>query len=121
MTTQADHLGLYAKGWTEGDVDTILQSLADEYVMDDPNSGRITKAAFADYFNGFKAQMDNLRDKSRPFLEVSELMTQEADGLLTAWVWWAVPGTPVQGSGLIKVGTHGVVSERLTFYTKLPD
>ena len=119
--TAADMLGLYAKGFSEGDVDTIVQSLADQYVMDDPHSGRITRIAFVDYFNGFKEQMDAVRDRSRPFMEFSDLITQDVEGVLTAWVWWAVPGTPVQGSGLIKVGEEGVVSERLAFYTKLPE
>ena len=119
--TAADKLGLYAKGWTEGEVGTIVQSLADDYVMDDPHSGRITKAAFAAYFKGFKDQMDAVRERSRPFMEVSDLMTQDVDGVLNAWVWWAIPGTPVQGSGLIKVTDQGVVSERLAFYTKLPE
>jgi hypothetical protein len=118
---KADYLGLYAKGWGDGDLSVVLQSLADEYVMDDPNSGRISKADFSGYFTGFKDQMDPIRDKSRPFMEVGEVLTQEAEGVLTAWVWWSIPGTPVQGSGLIKVGETGVSSERLAFYTKLPE
>ena len=117
---KADYLGLYAKGWTEGEVDVVLQSLADEYVMDDPDSGRISKADFSGYFTTFKSHMDPIRDVSRPFMEVSELLTQESGGVLTAWVWWAIPGTPTQGSGLIKVSDRGVLSERLAFYTKLP-
>ena len=118
---KADYLGLYAKGWTEGDVDVVLQSLADEYIMDDPNSGRISKGNFSSYFTSFKNQVDPMRDKNRPFMEVSEVLSQEAEGVLTAWVWWLVPGTPIQGGGLIKVGEQGVLSERLTFYTKLPE
>ncbi len=31
------------------------------------------------------------------------------------------PGHGVQGAGLIKVGDDGVRSEKLTFYTKLPE
>ena len=118
---KAEYFGVYAKGWTEGDVNVILQSLADEYMMDDPNSGRISKADFSGYFTSFKNQVDPIRDKTRPFMEVSEVLSQEAEGILTAWVWWLIPGTPIQGSGLIKVGERGVLSERLAFYTKLSE
>ena len=41
--------------------------------------------------------------------------------MLTAWVWWSIPNTSIQGAGLIKVGDHGVVSERLAYYTPLPE
>jgi hypothetical protein len=55
-----------------------------------------------------------------PFMDLSEVVTQEADGVLTAWCWWAIPGTDVKGSGLIKVGDDGVQSEVITYYTRLP-
>jgi len=117
----AEYLGIYARGWTEGNLNILLQSMADEYVIDDPNAGRISKANFSSYFTAFKDQMDPMRDKHRPFMEIGEVLTQEAEGVLTAWAWWSVPGTPIQGSGLIKVGNKGVLSERLAFYTKLPE
>ena len=65
--------------------------------------------------------LDQLLEARRPFIELSEIVTQEEGGILTAWAWWVVPGTPIEGSGLIKVGPNGVLSERLTFYTKLPE
>ena len=118
----SDYLSGYAAGWSNGDLQVILGSLADGYEMDDPNSGLITKAAFSEYFAGFKAQVDSMRGPTTAALmELSELVTKEEGGVLTAWAWWAVPGTPIQGSGLIKVGDNGVLSERLTFYTKLPE
>ncbi len=54
------------------------------------------------------------------FMEISEVLTDEKDGILTAWCWWAIPGTNIRGSGLIKVGSEGVRSEVITYYTKLP-
>ena len=47
-------------------------------------------------------------------------MKEEGDGL-TASCWWAIPGTDFQGSGLIKVESDGVRSERIAYYTKHPD
>jgi hypothetical protein len=52
-------------------------------------------------------------------IEVSEIVAGEEGGVLTAWCWWSVPGTELQGGGLIKVGDDGVLSERVTYYTSL--
>ena len=116
------HLNRYAEGWTVGDAAIILESLDDSYVMDDPNSGMINKSGFAEYLNAFKGQVEGIRGQTGSnLLEVSEVVTQPDGDNLTAWVWWMVPETPIQGGGLIKVGPNGVLSERLTFYTKLPE
>jgi hypothetical protein len=57
----------------------------------------------------------------QPFLAISEVVTQENEGAIDAWVWWEVPGTEIKGGGLIKVGAEGVSSEVITYYTKLPN
>ncbi len=117
-----DYLNQYAEGWTKGDAQIIAGSLADSYQLDDPNAGMINKQAFADYLAGMWQMVEGIRGKtSDPLLDITEVVTQEDQGIITAWVWWAVPGTPIQGSGLIKVGDQGVLSERLCFYTKLPE
>ena len=118
----ADHLGTYAEGWIKGDADILTKALADEYTFDDPNAGKIPKSNMAEYMAGFKEEIASLRggDSSEPFLEVSELVTQEEGDSLTAWCWWSVPGTEMKGSGLIKVGPEGVRSEVITYYTSLP-
>jgi hypothetical protein len=118
----SDHLSRYAEGWAKGDPGIILESLDDGYELDDPNSGSISKTALAGYFAAFRGQVEEIRGQtSSPFMEFSDLVTQQEGTDLTAWVWWAVPETPIQGSGLIKVGPNGVLSERLAFYTKLPE
>ena len=38
------------------------------------------------------------------FMELSEVVSHEEEDGLTAWCWWAIPGTEIKGSGLIKVG-----------------
>ncbi len=118
----AEHLGTYAEGWTKGDRDTILKAVSDDFTFDDPNAGRIAKGEFAEYLSGMKEIVRSLRGGNLPdpFMELSEVVTQENEGVLTAWCWWAVPGTEVKGSGLIKVGDDGVRSEVITYYTKLP-
>ncbi len=119
----ADHLGAYADGWANGDADKIIGSLADSYVLDDPNEGKITKAEFANFLAGMKEAVASMRgeDHAGPFMELTEVTTNEDGGVLTAWCWWSIPGTALQGAGLIKVGDDGVRSEKLAFYTKLPE
>ena len=119
----ADHLGAYAEGWTTGNAEKIVSSLASNYTLDDPNSGVTSKQDFADYLARMKDMVSSLCGGSlpEPFMELSEVVTQETDGLLTAWCCWAIPGTSLKGAGLIKVGSDGVQSEVLTYYTRLPD
>ena len=119
----SDYLGQYAEGWATGDVNTILEAVSDDYTFDDPNVGKILKSEFADYLDGMKDTARALLDGKlpEPFLAISEVVTQENEGMIDAWVWWAVPGTEIQGGGLIKVGSEGVNSEIITYYTKLPE
>ncbi len=119
--SSADHLAAYAQGLSSGDAATILGALSDDYVLDDPNAGRIAKADFAAYYAAFLETVAALRGAASeaPFMELTEVVTSEVDGILTAWCWWAVPGTDIQGGGLIKAGKDGILSERLTYYTAL--
>jgi len=119
----ADHLGVYAEGWTKGDAEIILRAVTDDYTFDDPNAGTIPKSEFSDYLSGMRKTVRSLcgGNLPEPFMELSEVVTQEAEGVLTAWCWWAVPGTEIKGSGLIKVASNGVRSEVITYYTKLPE
>lgn len=118
----ADHLVAYAEGWTKGEADIILGAVTDDYRFDDPNVGSIPRDALSRYLSELKETVRALRGGklAAPFMELSEVVTQEAEGVLTAWCWWAVPGTEIQGSGLIKVGPDGVKSEVITYYTRLP-
>ena len=118
----ADYLKMYAQGWAQGDVNTIMNALADEYVLDDPNSGKISRNELAEYLDGMKQMVRSMLDGQLPdpLLDLSEIVTREEAGKITAWAWWTVPGTALMGGGLIKVGAKGVVSEVLTYYTKLP-
>jgi hypothetical protein len=118
----SEHLGTYAEGWTKGDADTILKTVTESYTFDDPNTGIISKNEFANYLAGLKETVSSICEGSLPdpFMELSEVLTEEKEGVVTAWCWWAIPGTEIKGSGLIKVGSEGVRSEVITYYTKLP-
>ena len=117
----SEHLGTYAEGWTKGDADIILGAVTEDFVFDDPNSGQIPKSEFKSYMEDLKGTVDSLRggQPAEQFMELTEVVTQESEGVITAWCWWAIPGTEIQGSGLLKVSSEGVMSERITYYTKL--
>ena len=117
----AEHLSTYAEGWAKGDANTILRATAVDYTFDDPNFGVVSKNSLSSYLSELKQTVASLCGGKvpDPFMELSEVLTQEADGVLTAWCWWAVPGTDIKGSGLIKVDPTGVRSEVITYYTKL--
>ncbi len=115
------HLAAYSEGWINGDVDTVVPSLAEEYLLDDPHFGRIAKAGMPAYFEQLNAAVRDLRGGAEvsPVMRIGEVVTRDEGDLLTVWLWWAVPGTALEGAGLIKIATAGVVSERLTYFTKL--
>lgn len=119
----ADYLGTYAEGWTNGDSEAILSATSDTFVFDDPNAGNVAKGDFSNFFAGLKEAVASIRggDYDGPFMELTEVVTKDDDGVLTASCWWEIPGTDIQGSGLIKVANDGVVSERIAYYTKLPE
>jgi hypothetical protein len=118
-----DFLGRYAEGWTKGDAETILSAASESFTFDDPNAGVIARENFAEYLAGLREVVAAARggEVGETLMELTEVLTQETDGVLSASCWWAIPGTDMQGGGLIKVGSDGVDSERLTYYTKLPE
>jgi hypothetical protein len=118
-----EHLGTYAEGWSKGDADTILKATAADFTFDDPNFGVVSRDTLSSYLGELKETVASLCGDRVPdtFMELSEVLTQEEEGILTAWCWWAIPGTEIKGSGLIKVDTTGVRSEVITYYTKLSE
>ena len=118
-----EHLGTYAEGWSKGDADTILKATASDFTFDDPNFGVVSRDTLSSYLGELKETVASLCGGTVPdtFMELSEVLTQEDEGVLTAWCWWAIPGTEIKGSGLIKVDPTGVRSEVITYYTKLSE
>ena len=115
------HLAAYSEGWINGDADTVLPALAEDYLLDDPHFGRIAKDGMPAYFEELKATVQDLRGGTdeATVMRIGEVTTREDGEILTVWLWWAVPGTALEGAGLIKIAPHGVVSERLTYFTRL--
>lgn len=118
----AEHLGTYAEGWAKGDAELILKAVAPNFVLDDPNDGRIGQSTFPDYMARLTRSLADKRTGTHdgPFIELSEIVTQDGEDGLTAWAWWEYPGTGVMGMALIKVGDEGVRHETLAYYVQLP-
>ena len=114
-------MGKYAEGWSKGDADIILESVADDYTFDDPNFGVVTKGQLTSYLGSLKeiAASQCGGQVPDPFMDLTEVLTQEADGVLTAWCWYSIPGTEIKGSGLIKAHSTGIRNEVITYYTSL--
>ena len=119
--TRQEYLTAYTDGFANRDIDTLLSSLADGYVMDDPNAGKIPKSDMQDYMTGFSVAVDGMRgaDDASPLLVINEELTRDDGAETTVLVVWNVPNTPMEGAGLIIVGDDGVRSERLTYYAKI--
>ncbi len=120
----ADHIGTYAQAWTAGDSSLHMASTADSFYFDDPNAGKVAKADFEAYFADVKAMVADIRGDQQfdNFMDISKVVTKEEDdGTMTVWCWWAIPGTPIEGTGLIKVGEAGVLSETICYYGKMAE
>lgn len=116
-----NHIETFAKGWTSGDLDSILESLAPNFRLDDPNAGEFTKESIPGYVSSLKESIASIRDESgdgQPLMEMSEVVIKDDADPVTVWAWWRVPGTPISGSALVKITDDGVISERLAYYTK---
>ncbi len=122
--TKADFLKDYLEAWTEGKGDRILEATALSYTLDDPNIGHtLHRSTFKKYFDDLFGVVRGLQDPHyrNHFKESSEVVAKEDLGVLTAYCWWHVPGTHIQGSSLIKVSDGGILSEKVAFYNKLPE
>jgi hypothetical protein len=113
MSEQFDR---YMEGWVKGDVKMVLSACADDFVFDDPIDGRFTKADVGVY-------LESLPEGA---LEVTDVVTEEAGGVETAWCWYnleAPTGSAVvsqEGAAVAKVGRDGVHSQRVTYYAREP-
>ncbi len=118
-----DHIAAFAEGWTTGNLDQIMASLAPQFTLHDPNAGQIRKQDIPAYLDGFKSSVKQIRGGAAegPLMEMSEVVIKDTELPVSVWTWWLVPGTTLAGSALVKVGEEGILSERLTYCTALGD
>lgn len=116
-----DHIAAFAEGWTTGNLDRIMASLAPQFTLHDPNAGNIAKPDTPEYLDGFKSTVQDLRGEMADSLlmEMSDVVIKDDEIPASVWAWWIVPGTSLSGSALVKVGEDGVVSERIAYHVAL--
>ena len=117
----AERIDAYIQAWVTCDVPGVLAQAADSFFFDDPNLGRVSRAEFETYMAGIMANVERIRDGRvyENFVDVSDIVTkQEDDGTTTLWFWWAIAGTSIEGSSLVKVGPDGVRSEIYCYYAQ---
>ena len=111
MAERRDSLAAYCEGWSKGDADMIRDAVADDYVWDDSEEGRVTKDDLIAFLPRFKERIDGLRDggPSTSYLMLSDLVFDRSQLTTTVWCCFAVPGTDIQGMSQIRVGDNGII------------
>jgi len=113
-------LDLFLDGWRTGDAGKILRAVADEFVYDDPIDGRYAGPDFAAYLAELLGDTAPDAASGGPGFEgITDIVTQEKDGQLTAWGWWKTASE--EGAGLVKVGPNGVMLEKTAYYRRPED
>jgi hypothetical protein len=117
------YIKTYLKGWELGDGALSLSVTADSFCYDDPNTGRIPRAEFVQFVEDFKRAAIDMggAENANPFLQYSDVVIKDDNLPATVWCWWQAVGTELQGCALVKVGTEGVLHEKIAYFSKLPD
>ena len=114
-----EHLNNYLEGWKQGNGEISIESTVPDFYYDDPNSCRITRENFVQFVEEFKAAAAQLSGGTipQPFLDYSHQLIGDGQ----AWCWWRVRETTLEGSALITFNGKGVTSEKIAYFTKLPE
>ena len=117
MPTRMEYIGAYAKGWTEGDAQAILEACAPDYFIDDPRQPhKVTRDEFGAYLKDLveEATEEAGGKPGDPFMAITDVLVQADHALVSCW--WHIPGLGISGAGLIRVGDRGVESEKIAYY-----
>jgi len=99
--TKAEALGLYAKGWTDGNLNEILEAAAPGFRFGDPDR-EVSRDEFPAYYQGFTAAQGAT-------VRLTGVVSYEVGNKLMACCDWEAGD--VRGTGLITVGDEGVERE----------
>jgi len=113
----------YLKGWELGDGALSLSVTAPGFCYDDPNTGRIPRDEFVQFVEDFKSAALEMGGavNANPFLQYTDVVIKDDKLPATVWCWWQAVGTELQGCALVKVGTEGVLHEKIAYFSRLPD
>jgi hypothetical protein len=116
------YIDTYLKGWELGDGALSLSVTADSFCYDDPNTGRIPRHAFVQFVEDFRSAAVEMGGaaNAKPFLQYSDVVIKDDEMPATVWCWWQAIGTELQGCALVKVGSEGVLHEKIAYFSRLP-
>jgi len=117
------HIETYLKGWELGDGALSLSATAQSFCYDDPNTGRIERDQFVQFVEDFKRAAVEMggEKNATPFLQYSDVVINDDELPATVWCWWQAVGTELQGCALVKVGSEGVLHEKIAYFSRLPE
>ena len=96
----------YIQGWRTDDLSMVQDACAEDFVYDDPEDGRFTKAQFPEYWATIKGDGD-----------FDDLVVKVKDGVETGTAWWhfTPEGSATEHTGCIwvKADADGVHSAQL--------
>lgn len=112
-----EFLVTYYAGWSKLNAHIIRSAVADEFLWDDAEEGRIQKKDLGTFLPRFKSRIDSLRHgaMSTPYLTLSDLVIDRKQSMTTVWCCFAVPGTRIEGMSQIRVGDIGVICEHRAY------
>ena len=114
-----------------GDGELSLSVTAKDFIYEDPDTGTILRQDFVEFVNDFKhlAIEMGANEDAQPFLIYSDKVIYQENGIdqggiaqdkATIWCWWQANGTDLQGSAVIKASDHGILHEKIAYFSKLP-
>ena len=83
----------------------------------------IPRDEFVQFVEDFKSaalEMGGAKN-AKPFLQYTDVVIKDDELPATVWCWWQAVGTELQGCALVKVGTEGVLHEKIAYFSSLPE
>ena len=117
MTKRSEIRARYIQGWYSLNADLLLESIAPEFIFDDPAEPEpVTRSMLTEYMDRWDARTRALGSTNQWIL--TNEVREDKDGILTDWEWWELDGAGLQGTAIILTSDAGVVSERITYFDR---
>lgn len=117
MSKRAELRARYIQGWYELNADELLATTVEDFVFEDPAEPKaVTRDMLADYMLRWDKWTRALGADNSWTLKHE--VRQDRDGILTDWEWWALRGTEICGTAIVRTGDYGVLSEVITYFDR---